>query len=68
VPIKIQSDLPARAVLEDENVDLIISDRAVMQDIRPIKLLFLNLMPKKKKRKFSLRVCWVIALCKLNLP
>jgi homoserine O-succinyltransferase len=53
VPIKIQSDLPARAVLEDENVDLIISDRAVMQDIRPIKLLFLNLMPKKEETEIQ---------------
>ena len=48
MPIKIPSDLPARAVLEKENVDLILSDRALRQDIRPIRLLFLNLMPTKK--------------------
>ncbi len=47
MPIKIQHDLPARAVLEDENVDLIFSDEAVKQDIRPLKLLLLNLMPNK---------------------
>ncbi|MBL6781702.1 MAG: homoserine O-succinyltransferase [Alphaproteobacteria bacterium] len=53
MPIKIQSDLPAREVLENENVDLIISDRAVIQDIRPIKLLFLNLMPKKEETEIQ---------------
>ncbi|MGB2097739.1 MAG: homoserine O-acetyltransferase/O-succinyltransferase family protein, partial [Candidatus Puniceispirillales bacterium] len=53
MPIKIQSDLPAREVLENENVDLIISDRAVVQDIRPIKLLFLNLMPKKEETEIQ---------------
>lgn len=53
MPIKIQSDLPAREVLETENVDLIISDRAVLQDIRPIKLLFLNLMPKKEETEIQ---------------
>ena len=39
MPIKIQHDLPAREVLEGENVDLIISDEAQKQDIRPLKLL-----------------------------
>jgi homoserine O-succinyltransferase len=53
VPIKIQSDLPAREVLEKENVDLILSDRAKTQDIRPIRLLFLNLMPKKKETEIQ---------------
>jgi len=53
VPIKIQSDLPAREVLEKENVDLILSDRAQTQDIRPIRLLFLNLMPKKKETEIQ---------------
>ena len=40
-------------MLENENVDLIISDRAVVQDIRPIKLLFLNLMPKKEETEIQ---------------
>ena len=53
MPIKIQSDLPAREVLEKENVDLILSDRAQTQDIRPIRLLFLNLMPKKKETEIQ---------------
>ena len=53
MPIKIQDDLPARTVLEDENVDLIISGEAVKQDIRPLKLLLLNLMPKKKETEIQ---------------
>lgn len=53
MPIKIQHDLPARAVLESENVDLIISDEAQRQDIRPLKLLLLNLMPKKKETEIQ---------------
>ena len=53
MPIKIQDDLPARAVLEGENVDLIVSGEAVKQDIRPLKLLLLNLMPKKKETEIQ---------------
>ena len=53
MPIKIQEDLPARAVLEGENVDLIVSGEAVKQDIRPLKLLLLNLMPKKKETEIQ---------------
>ena len=53
MPIKIQDDLPARTVLEGENVDLIISGEAVKQDIRPLKLLLLNLMPKKKETEIQ---------------
>lgn len=53
MPIKIQHDLPARTVLEEENVDLIVSDDAAKQDIRPLKLLLLNLMPKKKETEIQ---------------
>jgi homoserine O-succinyltransferase len=48
MPIKIQHDLPARSVLEEEHVDLIVSDDAQRQDVRPLRILLLNLMPKKK--------------------
>ena len=54
MPIKIQHDLPARSVLEQENVDLIASDQAQRQDIRPLRLLLLNLMPKKKETEIQL--------------
>jgi len=53
MPIKIQHDLPARSVLESENVDLIISDDALKQDIRPLRIVLLNLMPKKKETEIQ---------------
>ena len=47
MPIKIPDSLPARATLEDENIFVMTELRAVGQDIRPLKLLILNLMPNK---------------------
>lgn len=47
MPIKIQSDLPARSVLESENIFVMTEQRAVMQDIRPLKIAIVNLMPTK---------------------
>ncbi|MDR1410002.1 MAG: homoserine O-succinyltransferase [Oscillospiraceae bacterium] len=47
MPIKIDSALPARAALEAENVFIMTHDRAAHQDIRPLRILILNLMPTK---------------------
>lgn len=47
MPIKIHESLPARSVLENENIFVMTEQRAVHQDIRPLKLLILNLMPTK---------------------
>ncbi|NLL35528.1 MAG: homoserine O-succinyltransferase [Clostridiales bacterium] len=47
MPIKIPSDLPARTVLENENIFVMSEARALTQDIRPLKLIILNLMPRK---------------------
>ena len=47
MPIKIQNQLPALKVLESENVFVMTNDRAMTQDIRPLKILILNLMPTK---------------------
>jgi homoserine O-succinyltransferase len=47
MPIKIPDALPARHVLEGENVFVIGETRAMHQDIRPLKILILNLMPLK---------------------
>lgn len=47
MPIKIDSNLPARKLLENENVFVMTEERAVSQDIRPLKILILNLMPTK---------------------
>ena len=47
MPIKIHDNLPARELLLDEVVDVINSSNAEKQDIRPLRFLLLNLMPKK---------------------
>ena len=47
MPIKIHDNLPARKLLQNEIVDVIDSSSAEKQDIRPLKFLLLNLMPKK---------------------
>ena len=38
MPIKVQSDLPAKAVLESENIFIMDENRAISQDIRPLKI------------------------------
>ena len=47
MPIKIPNDLPAAAKLRSENIFIMAANRAVSQDIRPLKILLLNLMPTK---------------------
>ena len=47
MPIKIPNDLPAVKILNEENIFVMTETRAITQDIRPLKILLLNLMPKK---------------------
>ncbi|MFC5050639.1 homoserine O-succinyltransferase [Rubritalea spongiae] len=47
MPIKVPDTLPAREALHSEGIDLIDSSTASRQDIRPMRVLLLNLMPKK---------------------
>ena len=47
MPIKIPSYLPAADTLRSENIFVITHERAVSQDIRPLRILMLNLMPTK---------------------
>ena len=47
MPIRIPNDLPARAVLQHENIFVMDQNRAVTQDIRPLEIVLLNLMPTK---------------------
>lgn len=53
MPIKIQSDLPVKEILEKENIFVMDESRASHQDIRPIQILILNLMPLKRRQSFS---------------
>ena len=54
MPIKVQKDLPARAVLEEENIFIMDEDRALSQDIRPLEILILYLMPLKEETETQL--------------
>ena len=47
MPIKIPDNLPAVKTLESENIFVMTEGRAMTQDIRPLRILILNLMPKK---------------------
>ncbi len=47
MPIKIPNELPAVRILEEENIFVMTERRAITQDIRPLKILILNLMPTK---------------------
>ncbi len=54
MPIRIQSDLPAKKILEDENIFIMDETRAMHQDIRPLKIAILNLMPLKQDTEVQL--------------
>ncbi len=47
MPIKIPQDLPARTTLEEENIFVMTEERAYHQDIRPLRIAILNIMPTK---------------------
>ena len=54
MPIKVQNDLPARQVVVDENIFVMDENRATSQDIRPLKIAILNLMPLKEDTEVHL--------------
>ena len=47
MPIQIPADLPARSALESENIFVMTDERAIRQDIRPLDIVIVNLMPTK---------------------
>lgn len=57
MPVKIPNTLPAREVLENENIFVMTEERAAHQDIRPLRLGILNLMPQKSSAETSLLRC-----------
>ena len=70
MPIRIPDALPAAAQLESENIFVMTEYRALHQDIRPLRVLILNLMPTKIAtetqimRKLSTRRCrWRWTCC-----
>lgn len=54
MPIKVQSDLPAKGILENENIFVMDEYRALHQDIRPLRICILNLMPVKQDTELQL--------------
>ena len=54
MPIKIPKLLPAREILESENIFVMDEERVNTQDIRPLNILILNLMPEKEKTEAQL--------------
>ena len=54
MPIKVQSELPAKKILEEENIFIMDEGRAIHQDIRPLKIAILNLMPLKQDTEVQL--------------
>ena len=54
MPIKTQSDLPAKEILEREHIFVMDENRAMHQDIRPIKIMIMNLMPLKEDTELQI--------------
>ncbi len=57
MPIKVQSDLPAKEILERENIFVMDEERAHRQDIRPLQIIILNLMPVKEETELQMLRC-----------
>lgn len=48
MPIRVANDLPAKKIIEEENIFMMDENRAMTQDIRPLEIAILNLMPLKE--------------------
>lgn len=57
MPIRVQNDLPVKEILEKENLFVMDEFRAAHQDIRPIKIGLLNLMPLKEDTELQILRC-----------
>lgn len=67
MPIRIDDELPAKQNLEIENIFVMSKSRANMQDIRPLKIIILNLMPTKLETETQLLRLLSNSLCSLIL-
>ena len=54
MPIKVQNDLPAKEILENENIFVMDENRSTHQSIRPLQIAILNLMPVKQETELQL--------------
>lgn len=67
MPIRVQNDLPVKEILERENIFVMDEERSVHQDIRPLEILILNLMPKKEETELQLLRCLSNTPMQLNI-
>ena len=54
MPIRVQNDLPVKEILEQENIFVMDEYRAAHQDIRPLSIGLLNLMPLKEDTELQI--------------
>ncbi|MCI8379731.1 MAG: homoserine O-succinyltransferase [Lachnospiraceae bacterium] len=54
MPVKVQNNLPAKKVMEKENIFMMDETRSTVQDIRPLNIVILNLMPLKEDTEIQL--------------
>ena len=54
MPLIVENNLPAKDILEKENIFIMEKDRAKTQDIRPVRLAILNLMPNKEETELQI--------------
>ncbi len=54
MPIRVQNDLPAKKIIENENIFTMDENRAMIQDIRPLEIAILNIMPLKEATEIHL--------------
>ena len=66
MPIKVNADLPAVSTLEKENIFVMTDKRAATQDIRPLKIAIVNLMPTKETTETQLLRLWETLLFRLK--
>ena len=57
MPLNLPDKLPAIELLKEENIFVIDNSRATQQDIRPLRIVILNLMPLRLPRRQILCVC-----------
>lgn len=67
MPIRVPNNLPAVETLTNENVFVMTDSRAMTQDIRPLQILILNLMPTKIDTETQLQDFWETRHFRLNL-
>ena len=54
MPIKVQNHLPAKEILEKENIFVMDESRAISKNLRPLHIAYLNLLPLKEDTELDL--------------